>query len=67
MKKPVVLSGAGAAAFRVVRKPRRKLEPRGSVTFDVRFQSKEAGDFAAVVEIQAGSEKHRFAIRAAAD
>ncbi len=66
-KKPVVLSGVGAGAYRVVRKPRRKLEARGSATFDVRFQAKEAGEFAAEVEIQAGSQKHRFAIRAAAD
>ncbi len=65
-KAPVTLSGDGASAFRVVGKPRRTIEPRGSSLLRVRFKPKEAGVAEASVEIKTSSKTYRFTVRGTA-
>jgi len=61
-KKSITFSGPNADRFRVVRRPRSKLEPRGSTNFTVRFTPKDEPVGTGVVEIHAGEKTHTFTI-----
>ena len=61
-KKAVRLGGATPGAFKITRQPRRRIDPRGSAWFEVRYKSKEAGTHQATLQIVAGSKTHAFTI-----
>jgi hypothetical protein len=65
-KAPFALRGEGASSFRVVGKPRRTIEPRGSTLIRVRFKSKDAGVAVASVDVKTAAKTYSFAIRGTA-
>ena len=59
------LSGPHAREFKVARRPRPRIDGRGSSLFELRFEPREEGPRAATLTIRAGSETFAFALRGA--
>lgn len=61
-KAPIIVGGANARDFKVMKKPRTRIDGRGSSLFEVRFKPREAGARTATIEIHAGSETFVFTL-----
>lgn len=62
-KAPVRITGPAAKAFKVLTKPRRRVDGGGTTRFEVRFRPAEAGEHPAVVEVQSDAGDVAFHVR----